>query len=264
MKKILLAANCIFIAVIIFQACCTKQLTGGNGGYTMGESSCFSSCYNCFVDDLHGEPANEFVEVVARYKTTHQELFNQFAKGMLNTSAYPNTGIQVDPDFEDARSCWFSVDTLDKFICLMKRYGQAVGIDASKMGIRFYHAVYPNGNPYDPGLSNMTTLYLAATQDNNNTGYQQDFDPRASYLAKLASPTNADTIVTLASQIEISAPNMFVYRGGRTARFMSGATTDPNIVMNQGDLCPPGTACNTTLEAVRTKNPNQPLSNPGQ
>jgi len=261
MKKILIATNCVFFAIILFQACSITRFTGNNGGFGMGNGSAYASCYNCVVDDLHGETADEFVNVTARYRTTHQELFNKFAKGQLNTSVHPNAGNQVGDDFLDARSCWFSADTLKKFLCLMERYSKEAGIESSHLGVRFYYGVYWANYQRDPNLSNKHTLYLAATQNKTNPAMHQDFDPRATAklrLLNLSKPdSNVLTVVSIAQQIRNGATNMFIIGGGSGTQLkVASPITSGNIVMNQGDLCPPGKGCDSTKKAIDDLTPS--------
>lgn len=256
MKKILIATNCVFFAIILFQACSTTHWTNGNGSFSLGNNS---SCYNCVVDDLHGEPAYEFVNVTARYKTTHQQLFNKFAQGLLNNSAYPNSGVQVPSEFKDARSCWFSLDTLQKYQCLLLRYSKELGIPSSRLGIRFYYCVYPDEYQRDPTLSNRHTLYLVSTYDKNNTGLHIDFDPRAT--ARMRAILGGDSIVTIAGQIRDSASSMFAIGGTSGMAFRAPSPSTPaSVSMNQGDLCPPGTGCYPTLDTVDLVRAFMPLS----
>lgn len=202
-------------------------------------------CTDCQVDDLVGEPASEFANVVARYRDNHQKLFDAFARHDLNNSVYPNSGTQVNGVFQDTRSCMFSIDRIKKFICLTERYAARLNMNTSKLGLRFYYGIYPSNYYREPQYSNMHTLYITVTY-RNSAGKYVDFDPRKSV-------TNG-TIVPLYQLILLNEPDMFVL-GGR-----SGAQPPPpGGSLNHGDLCPPGTGCDSTLSVVDQMAPLRPL-----
>lgn len=199
-------------------------------------------CTHCATDDLPGEPAAEFASVVARYRDNHQKLFNAFATSQLNNSAYPNPGTQLPGLFQDTRSCMFGIDRIKKFICLTERYAAQLNIPSSKLGIRFYYGIYPTNYTMDSRYSNMHTLYITATYL-NSAGSYIDFDPRRSALT--------GTIVPLYRQLSANEPNIFVL-GGRSIQ-------QPGSVLNHGDLCPPGTGCDSTLTIIDQMAPARPL-----
>jgi hypothetical protein len=205
-------------------------------------------CTSCVVDDLQRETVQEFSDVVARYRTTHHQLFNQFAKGVLDSSPHPNTGTHVGQGFQDARSCWFGLDRLKKFICLMEKYSQQLNIPSSQLGIRFYYGVYPTNYSRDINLSDKHTLFLTATQGATNPGQHEDFDP---YIS-----VTRGSVISLASLINggIPATSEIFVQSARPAN-----QTPPNNTLNQGDLCPPGSGCLPTLQAIDLSNPIKPL-----
>jgi hypothetical protein len=202
-------------------------------------------CTNCSLDDLPLEPAGEFANVVARYRTTHHTVFNNFAKGLLNNSISPNLGTQVSSNFADARTCWFELNRIKKYICLMENYASQLGITPDRLGIRFYYGVYPSQYQRDPRFSDKHTLFLAATYQNDE-GEHIDFDPRKSAAS--------GGIVTLQNQVLGNEPSVFVL-SPRPASSQTG----PNNTLNQGDLCPPGFGCLLTLNAVDNMVPLRPL-----
>ncbi len=96
----------------------------------------------------------DFVKDVARYKNTHTKRIN------ADLAAYNKKA---------SRSCWYSLDVLKKFICLVESEGNKQGLSADEMGIRFFYAVYPadhmvNGRQF--GM--LHTLYMAPTTSINN------------------------------------------------------------------------------------------------
>ncbi len=213
-----------------------------------------TTCARYIADDLHGVSAEEFANVTARYRTTHQALFNAYAKGLLDDSPFPNRGYHVDNGFEDARSCWFSLDTLKKFICLMEYYSGMLGISSSSLGIRFFYAVYWADYEREPRFSNRHTLYLTATQSHTSRGeINEDFDPRFSANSGIVQPLH------ILMRRYNPQTELFIISGD--AGTMKKRGRDNVITMNQGDLCPPAKGCNRTLAEIDDSHPIVPLSN---
>jgi len=206
MKKLLIATNLLTLSLGYLYSCTS---TGGfqtsNGSYQMNKDPLFASCYNCVVDDIHGETADEFADVTARYKTTHSDVYNQYAKGLLTNNLIPAPTSLVPSAFEDARSCWFSLDTLDKFSCLMKKYSSKLGIPTSKLGYRFYYTQYPVNYPRDGSLSQCHTLYIAPTFEQGNMNI--DFDPRESVNNGGASVKDVVTLASLINPLNLQLKN---------------------------------------------------------
>lgn len=248
MKKLLIATNVLTLIFIYFQSCTNfSKLTKGNGSFKIENESLYSACYNCMVDDIHGETAAEFTDVTARYRYTHQRVYNAFVSNQLSTSGMRSPYALSTKEFQDARSCWYSVDTLKKFICLLEKYADKVNIKNDQLGVRFYYANYPMGYYRDKPSEIHHTLFLTSTYK-NTSGLNEDFDPRVS--------ADSGKVITLANLINERDPNfrirpLFMIAGTTApSMFRTSTLTASNISMNQGDLCPPSSDCNTTLNAV--------------
>lgn len=250
MKRILIATNLITLTVLcylLFNYSGNTSITV-DGSYKVSSLPNFSSCYNCLTDDIHGETAQEFADVTARYRTTHFTFYNALAKNQLTATGMSVPNYNKSSTFQDSRSCWFSADTVKKFICLMEKYAATINIPSSDLGVRFYYANYDNVNVFDPNFANHHTLYLVPTAYDTKTGAIVDFEPR-----KSASTGN---LVYLSNFINDTLPgfgtqNLMIV-GGMPSLFQSRQTTPGtvNISTNQGDLCPPSTGCNPTLTAI--------------
>src|SRR5207248_1302452 len=140
--------------------------------------------------------------------------------------------------FQDARSCWFSLDRLKKFICLMEQYSAKARIN-KPLGIRFYYADYSKDStrcPY-PNYIKHHTLHLVPTYVDSKKIIS--FDP------KLSRPGHPVTIV---DKIKANSPDtLFILSG---LRVYTSVLPDQNAAMNQGNLCPPGEGCDDVLKAI--------------
>ncbi len=225
----------LLLLPMFYLCACEGATMKEDGSFEVNKDPLYSSCYNCVTDDIHGETAAEFADVVARYNTTHASVYNEYAKGLLSaTSIGAPSKIEL-PTFKDAQSCWYSVDTLKKFICLMEKYAAKSNIKTSDLGVRFYYGNYPDNYTRDITLSKHHTLFLTATT--NLGGSNIDFDPRIT-AAKGQSRKEITTIASLINPQEsnFKTRELFILAGKQS--------------MNQGDLCPPGTGCTNTLSAV--------------
>lgn len=226
-----------FLLLTIFYLCaCDDAPIKEDGSFEIDKDPIYASCYNCITDDIHGETAAEFADVVARYNTTHASKYNDYATGRLSGTSLGSPSRIELPTFQDAQSCWYSVDTLKKFICLMEKYAAKSKIKSSDLGVRFYYANYPDNYTRDITLSKHHTLFLTATT--NFGGNNIDFDPR---ISAKEGQTGAKGVTYIASLIDTTDPGFKT----RELFILAGKAS-----MNQGDLCPPGTGCKNTLSAV--------------
>ncbi len=208
-----------------------------------------NNCFDCTIDDLHGETAGEFMDVTARYRSLHQDLYNKYVKGTLSSTNMGALTYTKASTFLDARSCWFAADTLKKFICLMEQYAAKIKIPSSQLGVRFYYATYPDGFTKAPQYANNHTLYLTPTALDPKTSRFVDFEPRKSaangrltYLSDFLK----DTLNQLSQQYFIKSAIVTQ----PSVQFKLPDNSTINVSMNMGDLCPPGTGCNTTLNKI--------------
>jgi hypothetical protein len=224
MKKIFMAgwaiASIAMLGIIIYQNVAAKN-TGVTSTVQRG-----IVCTDCTNDKFYGVTIEDFMKNVARYKSTHYDVINKDPYMARN-------------NFEDARSCWFSLDTLKKLICLIETYtAQLKGVgnpDSLGLGLRFYYAVYPQDTALAPQAAYISHHTLIMVPTYNTKGENIDFDPRYGVdIAKLLSPINFSKTIFAVT--------------------LSGDKRTDNSVMakNQGQLCPPTCPANTvsTLNQV--------------
>jgi len=198
-----------------------------------------NDCYVCVTDHFNSLTAKEFEDGIKRYKRFRADIINEVVLKGSKT---------------DALSCWYSIDTLKTFICLMEKYARGHHIPSDSLGIRFHYSVYPDSKPDYPIYGRLHTLYLAATINKNNSNV--DFDPR--YLDSI---TPADTAPSDSLLVKSYISNIFQFHPGHhifalplsypatlTAASPSPISGTGNISImsrNQGQLCPNYPNCPT-------------------
>ncbi|HEY9009091.1 hypothetical protein [Ohtaekwangia sp.] len=166
MKSRVVSASLIMMGTLLFLLACKP------------DPAVVVNCYNCKQDKFYGLTVEEFMKGVARYGDTHAALVN----------AAPF--MTVD-SLKASRSCWYSIDTLKKFICLIEEYSRQVDVKPEELGIRFYYAVYPANGPMHNGQNykSLHTLFMVPTVQQKGDAVPVDFDPR--YSAKYFSESGA-------------------------------------------------------------------------
>ncbi|OQP53453.1 hypothetical protein A4H97_23705 [Niastella yeongjuensis] len=188
------------VALTLFFSYLTSQPTIINKPAPITPCEC---CYESFF----GLTMQEFMDGVGRYGKTRPQL--------------------LGPDNKDARACWYSIDTLKKYICQIEKYSHKLHIDTQKLGIRFFYAVYPENIP-NVRYRNHHTLFMVPTQFVN--GANVDFDPRYTLKAGI-KPQSA-----VLRQVPLTEKPLIL--GSLSA---DDSFSNPEIDMgkNQGQLCPP-------------------------
>lgn len=158
--------------------------------------------------------------------------------------------------FVDARAIHFKLDTLENFLCSVRKQVQDnkildnnnIRITPSEIGIRIYYSAYP----FEPGKKSTAkaldksyyarhTLVFVATYWDSQKKQYIDFDPKPSGI----SPSGIPYDLTSNS-----------YPGKQPGMFFSPSVTassDPAVIArdvdgrNHGDLCPPPTPCPTAI-----------------
>ena len=200
----------------------------------------FQSVADCYADPSYGIPATEFMQGVARYRQVHQ--------GVVNANNSAVYGL----NFEDARSFWYSLDTLKKFICLIERYSDSLHIPEDSLGVRIYYAVYPNqaGGP-TTGYACHHTLFFVPTRSNPGTGQAYDFDPRQN--GKVYGSI-LDTQQVKANPAYYASLRLLILGKSMVTMVTSpGTSANPAVVplsSNEGQLCPPNCPNPSTLSLV--------------
>jgi hypothetical protein len=191
-------------------------------------------CSSYEQDDIARISLHELMEDAARYRTTHAQPVEET---MGRLSLQNKTA---------SRSCYFSLETLKKFLYYVETYSQSHNIQTKDLAINFYYTIYPkekempNGKKY----GSLHSLYLVPSKmDSQGVGYD-DFDPISNRtLTQLANKdkftqdNNTNTIIDRLKRIEIFAlapqPALQLMSSPQS----SAAAAAP-LMRNQGGLCP--------------------------
>jgi hypothetical protein len=227
MKPILIALNIFLVGIIVFQACET----------TAPCPPVTSTCKDTLCQDYSNAPfiglsANAAKDMADAYYKDSSKSFIEFNG---RNASYT----------EDAKSIWFSLETLKKFIWNIEK-SKCQGCNLT-LGIRIYYAKYPDTNymmnklaVVNPQYSFHHTLFMVPTYFKTEVNRNVDFDPR--FPGKdPCKPTSLKErfekdILTLDSAGVIMFPTG---QNGRSnfSRAAAGLT-DPTI-QNHGDMAPP-------------------------
>jgi hypothetical protein len=240
MKSLLTSASMITVGVFVFFACQKSSIPPKEG---------FRDCYTCKQDEFYGLTVDEFMEGVARYKNTHANLVNADPYMMSNK-------------LEASRSCWYSIDTLKKFICLIEQYSKKVDVKPEDLGIRFYYAVYPSTGPVLNGSNykSLHTLFMVPTVTGADS-IPVDFDPRYSAGVRDGGKEDAQDTGkrdTKQSPKDPKAKYYTITQLDKNVKLLmlesetAASATTTSMAKNQGQLCPPtcnGSTSNTLQQA---------------
>ncbi len=228
MKRLLVTTNVLFLLIILSMAFQRKDAPDTR--------PTFQTCTDCTEDDFHGLSSEELMDGVSRYGTTHADI--------IDRQRYP-----LEHNIKDARACWFAVDTLKKFICIIEKYSRKLKIPAKDLGIRFYYAVYPDSSAkhlWNRKYASQHTLFMVPTYNDKKKNFDIDFDPRFSCDEKARLHLGPDDPYTIRDIAELC----------RRKPGQNGLTiiTAPDQLssQNQGQMCPPTCPLSTTalLEAA--------------
>jgi len=220
MKKALIAGNIVLLGIVVVMS---GFLWGPSHGKATPPPD-YNSCYECSRDSFYGLTIQEFMRDIARYRTTHAYRINHEPYMMSHDS------------LKDTRACWYSLDTLEKYICLIKKYSEKQGLASSTLGIRFYYAVYPSnpGQVWNGRYISRHTLFMVPThqmevqEKEGKKIFNVDFDPRlgldplANYFAQVAQAAAAGTPQPRIMVLDLGHPEQ-----------------PSEMAKNQGQLCPP-------------------------
>ena len=178
----------------------------------------------CDPNSFYGLTVKEFMEGVARYKTTRADL--------IDSSLYMDTN-----NIRDARSCWYSIDTLKKFICLIEKFSAPLGINHHQLGIRFFYAVYAADTSLllHKRYKGHHTLFMVPTR--KEEGRNIDFDPR--YLWKKKNLPHGGKLLPGDYIITGIPPTVRPLMLDGVSVNRATGELDENMSKNQGQLCPP-------------------------
>lgn len=137
MKKLLILSNLLWISIISFQACDTiKKVADDNLPGIMGTLNC-SGCST--YEKVSGSTnQNAYGHTEGLSLATARAIANNYAstcQNLLNGNLRPGE--------QDARSVWFSLETLKEFIYNIEKTCCDSSCTDLQLGIRVYYAKYP-------------------------------------------------------------------------------------------------------------------------
>jgi hypothetical protein len=249
MKSILIFTNLLTLCILVFIV-----LTGHKSEDTFSENpqQGYEVCHNCTSKGFYSLRKSFFDSCVSRYNYNHGRKIDNVI-----------SGIHDDKKMKDARTAWFPLDSIMKFVCLTRKYADELNVDEHRLGIRFYYAVYPKkmenkrkSSPLliknkdtnicgDKDYKSRHTLFMVPTYRDTLCDHV-DVDLRWSAIQKgkpkqnVAFRSNTSVTRTLYSLREMSgSSDAFVY---------DGAAVESGQSQNQGQLCPP--TCPTTVAST--------------
>lgn len=160
MKKILIATNIVFLAIIVFQACNRP-------------SRLDRDCSNAFCKDYSSAPwvgvidYNTAVTLAERYRADDGKNF--IGDGHTITTVH------------DARRVWYNLDSLKKFLWEIDSNACHYNCHDT-LGVHIYFAKYPDADQcvtlhLNPAYANHHTMFMIPTYWDSESGRNIDFDP---------------------------------------------------------------------------------------
>ncbi len=136
---------------------------------------------------------------------------------------------------KDARTIWFSMGTLKRFLWLIEKKSCGLCIDKEKLGVRIYYGRYPQNFGTNQNYANIPgtyggkhTLFMVPTY--NNGGINIDFNPAHKDSCR---PMAIKNIPGTGGDYLILSPNARMYTNN------SVTNTPSDVIQNHGDLMPP-------------------------
>jgi len=245
MKRFLLITNLLLLFAVAFISFNSKRTAAQQDPIP------YRTCINCPYDDFYGLPVDTFMRGIARYRSFHWKI--------ISPRMRKSGGVDGDPEFQDARACWYPIDTLKKFICLIEKYADTIGIKSPQLGIRFYYAVYANDRTAYGNYRRHHTLFMVPTYHSNEPDDNIDFDPRYNVAVQRRLPAmRRGTSSHWPDSIRpISLAGMYAQNPHAPVLSLSGLITPRHgnlsstqvkdglsssavtMAKNQGQLCPP-------------------------
>lgn len=227
-NKFLLLTNLIFLSASVFFGCKYYNLKPDTPGIKQPQSC--STCKSNSDVKFEGIKATTATAMSSNYRSN--QLANITSAGFVTN---------------DARSVWFPLETIKRFIYEIEKSTCNAGCNDKAFGIRIYFAAYPQlqlmtQNPdlggLDSSYAKHHTLFMVPTYTDASSGGPVDFDPwhMAGCKAKPYSMIMKTSDSTEKSLILVPAYYSQSYQ--MNISNSSGATST-GTVLNHGGLCPP-------------------------
>jgi len=239
MKKQLILCNLAWLTITFL----IITHTGAATKETASTNHVFAPPPGCPEDYVDFLDPKFFFDGLERYKNIQWEASNNKLRSTPGVSS----------DFQDARSCWYSLRRLKNLICLTEANAARHNL-TGELGIRFYYATYPDTATQEvipPGLSlprivNVPvglhhTLFMVPTHYNEQLKLDEDI-----YLVRTArfNTTTKRYVIQESNAGFVTAQKLMKMQNsapGSPIKIMvlgQTASSDPSS-KNQGMLCPP-------------------------
>ncbi len=227
MKNFLVFLVIILLAVIAYLLFFWKDKRDGGMAGTCNEVHC---------KDYSGDPMSGLINFTAAKQMADAYAADSgkfyIGNGAVNTSDH------------DARSIWFDLETIKKFIWNMEDTICKNGCKDLNLGLRFYYAKYPDSNTIKtssalagvkPEFQFHHTLFVVPTYDAGTgaTARHIDFDPWNPGPDKCKPLSLSDA----AKQIQLDQRQQ--QKDQRVLMLIMGGTSGDSDEQNHGDLAPP-------------------------
>lgn len=233
MKKLLIVTNVLTIVAFMFFAGCN--------GSEPAEPVAVVGATNCYPAATSGTQFNGLSALLA-YKLAKNYKNNQLVA--INNALFPGAANGSDGD---ARSVWFDLETLKRFIYEIESQTCGKCNNSSKvLGVRIYYGAYPDSTAWSDSMwttalagvpSNYAgkhTVMLVPTYHNAATNAEIDFDPK--HVTTGCNFTNIESFYETMKEGQLANVTLTVLSG------MSGTA------QNHGQMIPPPYGSNDILE----------------
>jgi hypothetical protein len=228
MKKILIATNVVFLTAAIFFGC--------NPEDKRVPAEC-DHCTNYTNQKFEGIPAGLGYQMISNYKTNHWDTYR--IPGQLNPT--------------DARSVWFSLDSVKKFIWnLEQEVCNNNCVDKKDLGLRFYYGEYPKVADWNllDGQTDLAiqqhkieyqylhTAVIMPTYLSTDSNMNVDFDPRFINFNTEKGKCGPLAIQDVFTKLKVEFDSSRMASGGGLPGFMLSPDVRSSA-KNKGSLIPP-------------------------
>ncbi len=245
MKNVLIATNIVFIGII---AWLLYGKPNKINNLTADDKPIKGSvCINC-DDETKGQTFEHFKDVVYNYRIKHWDVINTNVDFIEPTAGTSYNDLVPKYNKTDARSIWFPLETIKKFICSIEKYNGKLSTPNKELGIRFYYAVY--GKDYEViAKRNRHTLFMVPTYQANAGQPQVDFDPRATYNEQVKSKGRFKEMLNYVMIGRQGSP--FFNPTLRLLALGDEATSaSMTLMQNTGEMCPANCPLPNTFEVI--------------
>lgn len=238
MNKQLILCNLAWLTATLLIIAYSGTAKGNEQAHNLN----FSPPAPCTEDYVNFLNPRFFLDGIDRYKQLQWTASNAKLKA----------SVPVNDQFQDARSCWYSLSRLKSLICLTERNASKYNL-TGELGIRFYYATYPDTAQQEvllPGITKQVnipvgwhhTLFMVPTHYNEQLKLDEDI-----YLVR-TTRFNADSrkeVIQESNTGFVTKPDWKKLQSAKPGQpnymimVLGQAVVNQSSAQNQGMLCPP-------------------------